>query len=116
MAARIRQLVHAAAAALAVSPAATGALAADAGGSGPAPDMRLRFESAHERYEQGHYDAAFDRFAALADDGHCEAARIARQMARYGNALYGLTFVVAPVRLERWRHLPGCPAAKPSPR
>jgi hypothetical protein len=75
-----------------------------------------RFEAARERYERGHYQTAFDEFAALADGGHCESARVAHQMARHGIGLYGLTLVVAPARLEYWRRAPGCTAPPTDPR
>ena len=67
-----------------------------------------RHEAAHEAYEIGHCDAAFAAFALLADEGHCEAARIAQEMVRYGRPLYATAFTVAPGRLARWRTLPGC--------
>jgi hypothetical protein len=43
--------------------------------------------------------------------GHCEAARMARQMVRLGRAHYGVDFAVAPLRLEHWQRLPGCALA-----
>jgi hypothetical protein len=95
---------------LATCTAVAGALAGGSAGAGPAPDMHPRFEAALERYERGHYEAAFDELAALADDGHCEAARIAYQMAREGRALYPVAFRVEPGRLRRWRQREGCPA------
>lgn len=108
---RHRQSIPGLTAVLAGTIAASAALAAGAAGAGQALDWGPRFASAQDRYERGHYPAAFVEFAALADDGHCEAARIARQMARHGDALYGVSFAVAPARLERWRQPSGCPAA-----
>lgn len=86
-------------------------LSAGAFAAGPAADAGARYDAARDQYEIGHFQAAFDEFAALADDGHCEAARVARQMVRHGRALYAVAFTVAPERLERWQRLPGCNAA-----
>lgn len=74
-------------------------------------DDDARFGDAMSRYEVGHYEAAFAAFGALADSGHCEATRIAHQMARHGRALYALEFRVEPERLQRWARRGGCPAA-----
>jgi hypothetical protein len=68
-----------------------------------------RYEAAQADYEIGHFDRAFTVFASLADEGHCDAARLAQQMARYGRPLYASEFKVAPDRLARWQRLPGCP-------
>lgn len=70
-----------------------------------------RLDAAREEYEVGHFAAAFASFAQLADEGHCGAARVARQMARYGRPLYAIDFEVTPERLERWQRLPACPVA-----
>ncbi|MFO1329759.1 MAG: hypothetical protein U1F56_20530 [Rubrivivax sp.] len=69
-----------------------------------------RLEAAHEAYDIGHYAQAFDAFAQLADGGHCEAARMARQMLQHGRTLYGIAFSVPPERRSRWQRAPGCPA------
>lgn len=70
-----------------------------------------RYDAAHVDYEIGHYAQAFEVFASLADEGHCDAARLAQQMARYGRPVYAVDFKVASERLERWQRLPACPAA-----
>lgn len=67
-----------------------------------------RYDAAHFDYEIGHYEQAFAAFAGLADEGHCDAARVARQMVRYGRPLYAIHFKVAPERLQRWQRLPPC--------
>lgn len=85
-----------------------------AASANPMATANARFEAALEQYAIGHYRAAFDTFAALADEGHCEASRIALQMARYGCALYGVTFTASLAQVERWRRLPGCAATDPS--
>jgi hypothetical protein len=69
-----------------------------------------RYDAARDDYEIGHFDKAFAEFAALADEGHCDAARVAQQMVRYGKPLYATEFKVAAERLERWQRLSGCPA------
>jgi hypothetical protein len=76
-----------------------------------AQTSEVRYEEALARYEIGHYETAFALFAALADGGHCEAARIARQMSQHGKALYRLELRLDVERAQRWAHLPGCPAA-----
>lgn len=70
-----------------------------------------RYDAAQVDYEIGHFDKAFAVFASLADEGHCEAARLAQQMVRYGHLLYAIDFKVASERLERWRRVPACPVA-----
>jgi len=39
------------------------------------------------------------------------AARIAREMARFGRQLYATEFELASARTERWRQAPDCRAA-----
>ncbi|MDH5287694.1 MAG: hypothetical protein OEX23_13805 [Betaproteobacteria bacterium] len=74
--------------------------------SGAAQDTRL--EDALSQYEVGRYEEAFTAFAKLADEGHCEAARIAREMARFGRQLYAKDFELAPARIDRWPQAPDC--------
>lgn len=61
------------------------------------------FEQAHAQYEAGHWAAAYAAFAALADGGHREAARIALQMRQFGPLLYRQAFMAGPQQLRRWR-------------
>ena len=77
-----------------------------AAASGAAQD--LRFEDALSQYEVGRYEEAFTTFAKLADEGHCESARIAGEMARFGRQLYAKDFELAPARTERWPQAPEC--------
>ena len=70
-----------------------------------------RFEQARAEYEAGHYEIAFTAFSALADEGQCDAARIASQMARLGRALYPVAFPVEADRLRRWQEHARCPPA-----
>ncbi len=65
-------------------------------------------ETARSAYEAGHYRRAFDGLAVLADSGHCEAARFAREMVRHGPRLYDLHLAVAADRLARWQAVPRC--------
>jgi hypothetical protein len=75
------------------------------------PAGTSRYDAARDQYEIGHFSEAFAVFADLADQGHCDAARVAQQMVRHGKPLYAIEFSVARDRLERWQRLPGCPLA-----
>jgi hypothetical protein len=77
----------------------------------PAPAER--FSTAQEAYERGHYRSAFDAFAALADQGDCECARIAAQMARWGQPLYAQRLDLDADRLRHWQTRPGCSTTSP---
>ena len=100
--------LRAAGLAAAIALAGAGALRAQEEGNEQKPEDL--FKSAREAYDVGQYAEAFDAFAQLADGGHCEAARTARQMLRYGRVLYGIEFSVTSERRARWDHLAGCPA------
>jgi hypothetical protein len=63
------------------------------------------FDAALELYHVGHYSSAYGRLAALADEGHAEAARIALLMFRYGPQLYGSAWSASPDQVERWSRL-----------
>ena len=79
-----------------------------------APEKTL--DDALVAYETGRYEEAFAAFAVLADEGHCEAARIAREMMRFGTRLYAREFVLPHDREERWPQGPACLATGKSPR
>ena len=64
---------------------------------------------AHAAYERNHWHQAYGAFAALADRGHAESARIALQMVRRGPALYGTAFRAGDEQLRRWAWLLSCP-------
>lgn len=66
------------------------------------------YAAAQAEYEVGHYAAAFAAFAALADAGHAESARIATQMHRYGPGLYQMRFAAGPLQIGRWTALVSC--------
>jgi hypothetical protein len=78
----------------------------------PARADDARYHDALAKYEIGHFQEAFAAFSRLADEGHCEAARIARQMVRYGSALYPTPFHAEPERLARWQRLLDCPSPR----
>lgn len=90
-------------------PLAVGALLAVGGVTAGWADERA-MDAVLRDYETGHYQRAFDRVALLADAGHCEAARLARDMARHGPRLFAQRFNVAAERLARWQLVPRCEA------
>lgn len=69
-----------------------------------------RYDAARDQYEIGHFQLAFAEFAALADGGHCEAARMALQMLRHGKSLYATEFHAPLERAQQWQRLPACGA------
>jgi hypothetical protein len=73
-----------------------------------AAEQEQRFAAAKDEYEVGHYTAAFTSFAALADAGHAQSARIALQMLRHGSYLYHERFAVGPKQVERWSRTLKC--------
>lgn len=77
----------------------------------PPRGQQRAYAEAQAEYDVGHYAAAFDGFAALADAGHVDAARIALLMQRHGASLYGMRFAAGPKQLGRWAAL-----AAPRPR
>jgi len=92
-----------------VQPLAVGVLLAAGALSAAVADERT-LDIARGDYETGHYQRAFDRVAVLADGGHCEAARLAREMVRHGPRLYATRFDVMAERLARWQAVPRCEA------
>lgn len=74
----------------------------------PTPEGDSAFEAAMQAYERNHWQAAYAAFAALADAGHAESARIAMQMWRHGPTLYGIPFVAEPRQMESWSRLRNC--------
>ena len=61
-----------------------------------------RFDAAVSLYRDGHWALAFERLAALADQDHAPAAKLALLMLRYGVSLYGVCFAVQPAQVARW--------------
>ncbi len=76
-----------------------GAACAQAGG---ALDADARFEKAMLAYERNHWDEAYAAFAALADGGDREAARIALLMQRHAKDLYGSALRADPGQVRHW--------------
>lgn len=74
----------------------------------------IALDAARDDYEIGHYQRAFDRLAEMADGGHCEGARLAREMARHGPRLYAMRFEVATQRLAKWHAVPRCDTPGPA--
>lgn len=62
----------------------------------------VTFTAAVRLYEGGHWPFAFERMAALADQDHAPAAKLALLMLRYGSALYGSDFSARPEQVARW--------------
>lgn len=72
--------------------------------SGIAAGSSQRYEAAMQALAMQRYAAAFDRFAALADQGHPESARMALAMARYRPAAAG-DWSATAAQLDRWTSL-----------
>ncbi len=89
------------------------ALALGAGTAGAEEDLVERYEVARAAYERNHWQQAFDAFAALAEQGHPEAARLALQMWRHGPRLYRIDFAATPVQLKRWSLTCDCDGMRP---
>jgi soluble cytochrome b562 len=102
-----------AAAAAAAAMAAMTVITATAGPAGDlnATTVQQRYDAARDQYEIGHFQVAFAEFASLADSGHCEAARMALQMLRYGKSMYATDFRVTPDQTQRWQRLLVCSIA-----
>lgn len=67
--------------------------------------VEAAFNDAMEQYRDGRWAAAYGRFAALADQGHAEAARIALLMLRYGARLYGHEWGASQPQINQWMKL-----------
>jgi hypothetical protein len=87
-----------------VLPLLAGAALAD-----PVTETEAAFENARTAYECSHWHQAYTAYAALADRGQAEAARIALQMWRQGPRLYGTTFAIDDAQAQRWARLVKCP-------
>ena len=94
------------------------ALARRRGGAGR-PASLAPFDAALLQLEQCHWPQAFERFAALADTGHPEAARLALLMQAHGARLFGGRHGAPPDRRVRWLDLAAAslplPQAQPGP-
>lgn len=65
----------------------------------------VRFSEALDLYSVGKWSGAYGRFAALADQGHAESARIALLMLRYGSQLYGHGWGASQPQINQWMKL-----------
>ena len=81
-------------------------------GIGPITDdfaaLDRRFDAARDQHDLGNVAEAFAALAMLADEGHCEAARLALQMIYAGPEAYLMSFRAGPRQITRWRNLPQC--------
>lgn len=75
-------------------------------GTAPAaPAGAAGFDVGMLAYEVNHWPQAYAAFAAAADQGHAESARLALLMWRYGPTLYGQRFPAEERQIERWSRL-----------
>jgi hypothetical protein len=73
--------------------------------SGPPPtraDIEQRFVVALEAYARCDWHQAYAALGALADEGHVHAVRLALQIARHGDRLFGGHFGLSEARRRRW--------------
>jgi hypothetical protein len=73
--------------------------------SGPPPtraDAEQRFVVALEAYARCDWHHAYAALGALADEGHVHAVRLALQIARHGDRLFGGHFRLSEARSRRW--------------
>jgi hypothetical protein len=68
----------------------------------------LRYARAMDNYQENRWQAAFEQFAALADEGHGASARMAWQMWRHGPDLFGQTFAAGTFQRHHWRDVWRC--------
>lgn len=64
-----------------------------------------RFEQASDAYDRCHWQSAFRQFSELADGGSPEAARIAFDMARFAEVLFGTSLPASAEQRARWRRV-----------
>ena len=69
-----------------------------------------RFREAMRLHRAGRWSAAYGRFAALADEGHVPAARVALEMLRNSRNVYGTDWSAAPTQVAGWERAVGAPA------
>lgn len=70
----------------------------------PADDFD-RFGQALAAYANNNWAQAYATLGALADEGHRESARLALQMARHGQRLFGMRFELTARRQAHWMAL-----------
>jgi len=69
-----------------------------------------RFGQALAAYANNDWAQAYATLGALADEGHRESARLALQMARHGQRLFGMRFELSCRRQALWSALADRPA------
>jgi hypothetical protein len=84
---------------------ASALLSAPAQAQGTVATADARFSDAMDFYQLGKWAQAYDRLAALADDNHAGAARIALLMYRFSPSLYGVTANASKEQAERWARI-----------
>ncbi|MEI8159248.1 MAG: hypothetical protein WCH60_20495 [Burkholderiales bacterium] len=67
--------------------------------------VNTRFVEAMDFYQLGKWAKAYERLAALADNNHAGAARIALLMYRFSPSLYGVTSNASKEQAERWARI-----------
>jgi hypothetical protein len=82
--------------------AALPAQTVDVSTDSPRQPADVPFDEAMLHLEHCRWPQAFERLAALADDGHADAARIALLMRVHGTRLFGQSFHVPEARRQRW--------------
>ncbi len=63
------------------------------------------FTEAMAQYKKGQWSGAYGRFAALADQGHTESARIALFMLTHGSSMYGSAWGASQPQINQWTKL-----------
>jgi hypothetical protein len=71
-------------------------------------ELDRRFLAARAEHEAGRHVEAFAALSSLADEGHCESARLALLLVHAGPQAYLTSFRAGPKQLTHWRSLPGC--------
>jgi len=72
---------------------------------GAEPSLQQRNADAMRCLRQGHFAAAYGRFAELADAGHAPAAHMALALLRNGLSQFGSEWSATPGQLRRWSAL-----------
>lgn len=80
----------------------------DAGQREAPTALEGRHLAARDALEAGRHTEAFTALALLADEGHCESARLALQLIQAGPAAYLTAFRAEPQQVARWRTLASC--------
>ena len=79
--------------------------------AGAAPTVleaqNARFREAMRLHRIGRWSAAYGRFAALADEGHVPASRVALEMLRHGRDVYGMDWSASPTQVASWQRSVG---------